>query len=131
MKEDKLIKLYTTTVFLQQQIKVLPNTFAIVTAYNPRGKIISNESNLHNNSLLTKQIASLKHWGIIGCSPDLSYQEPSFAIEIAKHDALKLAAGYKQNAIFWVEGNKLYLEAVLMNFEKSILVGEFTDRLVN
>lgn len=42
-------------------------------------------------------------------SPDLNHREPGWAIATAKSDVLALAKEFGQLAIFWVEGDRLFL----------------------
>lgn len=128
---DDLMALYSQTVFLFRSLEDghLPNPFAIITASNPLGQILSKDENDQRNRQLQKELSHVLHEKIIGASADLEHQEHSFIVQISKPAAIGLALKYDQNAIFWVEGDDLHIIPVLMSGDE-VSVGSFRDRLV-
>ncbi len=122
---------YKTTVFLSCDNFPALKQFAIVTAWNPNGKLALSDDNFKSdktlNDLLVQQ--QLPQYPIYGCSPDLTYREKSRAVEIDKATAVKIGKQFRQNAIFWVENDKLFLIPCLLQ-EKEECIGDFSSRIV-
>jgi len=72
----------------------------------------------------------IPYWTIVGCSPDLTYREPSLLIDSDKITALELALSFEQNAIFWIEEQQLWLIPCCMQGQTEVALGSFTDRLI-
>lgn len=137
MTQD-LWEIYQTTCFvLSEQTNLyqagLCLNFAIISARNPEGK--------EQSSLLNQQAEqSMKQWlnrrgydynRIYGCSPSLDYVEPSLLIDMPdKASAIKLAAKFKQNALFWVSDNQLYLVPCSQISNSKIKLGCFSKRII-
>ena len=121
-----LLDLYATTVFLCAQ-PVTFLQFAIITGYNPSGRMLLDSENKKLNILLSQQINQYEYIEIIGTSPDLSHQEPSFAINMPLAEAKKLAVAYQQNAIFWVQDDEVFIESAGLYFER-VAIGGFKQR---
>jgi hypothetical protein len=130
--------IYQTTCFVfpedaSLQTADLCRNFAIISARNPEDK----EQSLHLN-LQTEQ--SMKQWlnrrgydynRIYGCSPGLDYVEPSLLIEMPdKACAIKLAAKFRQNALFWISGNQLYLVSCSQISNSEVNLGVFSKRVI-
>lgn len=107
---------YKTSVFLCHQSLGDQIDFAIISAQNPKGEIyplqhnltLSREFETHLNDL------HLPYRTLIGASPDLTFQEKSFAVLCDKASALDMALQFEQNAIYWVEAGQLFLVPALM-----------------
>ncbi len=125
-----LIELYSKAIFiLEDQHKLsLPNPFAIITASNPLGKVLSAEQNKQKNILLKAELEQVLHLPVIGASDDLSHQEQSFIVQVSKPAAIGLASKYEQNAIYWVESDDLHIVPVLMSGDE-VSVGNFSERV--
>lgn len=122
-----LLELYSTTVFLCNE-PIHWSKFAIVTACNPLGKILSeseNESLLKN---MQTKLTAIDFKIVTGASPDLSHQEKSFAVNCSKPKAVSLAKSFQQNAIFWVDNGEVTIEPVSLSFEP-VHIGRFVDRI--
>ena len=143
---DDLMVLYSETVFkLIQQFK-LPQSFAIITAHNPEGVICNiNINNFHDADLRkflsTKRQCTIgseptedefirNTYPIIGCSPDMSHQEESYAIEAPKNRAYEIAEKFKQNAFFWVEKGQLSIVPVKLKGVDELSIGTFKSRII-
>ena len=128
--ESNLMELYSKAIFiLEGQHKLcLPNPFAIITASNPLGKVLSAEQNEQRNILLKAELEQVLHLPVIGASDDLSHQEQSFIVQVSKPAAIGLASKYEQNAIYWVERDDLHIVPVLMSGDE-VSVGNFSERV--
>ncbi len=103
---------YLTTVFLLPGgLQRLPESFAMITAWNPMDHGKSREENQRADEALRRslELRQLPYIRITGCSPDLSHREPGWGVPMGKEDALKLAKRFNQRAIWWVEGDDLSL----------------------
>jgi len=115
-----------------KEIKVsyqYPQTFAIITAWNPKDVILPEQENQKRNRCLQKSIKKTMVLGtkIIGASADLQHQELSLIIEGALQDLINLAQKFEQNAIFWVQGDSL--ELISCNSLKHFKLGSFRERI--
>lgn len=115
-----------------KEIKVsyqYPQTFAIITAWNPKDVILPEQENQKRNRCLQKTIKKTMVLGtkIIGASADLQHQELSLIIEGALQDLINLAQKFEQNAIFWVQGDSL--ELISCNSLKHFKLGSFRERI--
>ena len=115
-----------------KEIKVsyqYPQTFAIITAWNPKDVILPEQENQKRNRCLQKSIKKTMVLGtkIIGASADLQHQELSLIIEGALQDLINLAQKFEQNAIFWVQGDSL--ELIACNSLKHFKLGSFRERI--
>ena len=108
---------------------MLPSPFAIVTAYNPESKTFTKKHNETANQALADDIKEVFNLPIIGGSPEFDHQEPSFIVKISKAAAIGLAEKYRQNAIFWVEGDDLHIVPVLMEGDE-VSIGSFRERIL-
>lgn len=107
---------YKTSVFLCHQPLGDQIDFAIISAQNPAGHLHHPQHNLTLDREFETELdeAHIPYRTLIGASPDLSFQEKSWAVLCDKHKALSLALKFRQNAIYWVESGQLYLVAALM-----------------
>ena len=125
--DKPLLDLYATTVFLSEHSINFPH-FSIITACNPLGVLLTEAENKALLLSLTKVISNYQFIPVIGASPDLSHQEPSYAVYCNKLEATKIAEKFSQNAIFWIEKDILSIEPVTMIFETTT-IGTFSSRL--
>jgi len=129
---SELWGLYQHTVFLMSQPLSKTISFAIVTACNPAGKSCSDAHNLCLDKRLQASILALRcpFRALVGASPDLSHQEKSWALLVDKPEAIRLAEAYQQNAIYWVEQDRLLLTPVLLApLVEETPLGSFRARL--
>jgi len=96
---------YFDAVFLgASPTDVFPESFAILTAFNPMDQILGPNENLNRNQHLLDILKSQgNYWGTItGSSQDFAHQEPSLIATGAKSQALALGLKFDQRAVFWV-----------------------------
>ena len=93
-----------------------PAQFAIVTAYNPRGKSSDLEENQQRDRALHELLDSRgeRHW-------------PGYGIQITFDAAVALGRKVQQEAIFWIDNNELTLVSCATS--KSVSLGRFKVRL--
>lgn len=123
---EPLLDLYATTVFLCPK-PVLFSEFAIISGYNPNGELLNLQENKKLNNLLQQQINQYEFIEIIGASPDLTHQEPSFAVEMKQQEAICIAKTFRQNAIFWVTAGKVFIVSSGLCFQTRD-IGSFRAR---
>ena len=107
---------YKSSVFLCHQSLGDQIDFAIISAQNPKGEIYPLQHNLTLNREFETHLNDLHlpYRTLIGASPDLTFQEKSFAVLCDKASALDMALQFEQNAIYWVEAGQLFLVPALM-----------------
>ncbi|MCL1140072.1 DUF3293 domain-containing protein [Shewanella pneumatophori] len=127
---DSLWHYYQQTEFLFTQILSTQLSFAIITAYNPKGEVLSAPQNGLLDRKLQHEInrLGLPYRSMIGASQDRSHMEKSWAIATDKASAIKLGCLFNQNAIFYVEADTLQLVPCLMPKEETLL-GAFSPRV--
>lgn len=123
---EPLLDLYATTVFLCSKPVYFPD-FAIITANNPNGELLNFQENKKLNDLLQQQINQYNSVEIIGASPDLTHQEPSFAVQVSLKQAVKIAKKFQQNAIFWVTKGEVFIVSAGLCFQTRE-IGRFDQR---
>lgn len=87
-------------------------SFALITAFNPRSVPRSEEWNGAANARLETRLRELGFAYLLGrgMSPDESHVEPSFAVlGITRARALALAREFEQAAIVWFDGRSAEL----------------------
>ncbi len=106
---------YKNSVFICRQSLATQINFAIISAQNPAGELKSQSFNLCLDKRFEDllQQARLPFRSVIGASADLSFQEKSWIVFCEKQQALQIGRDLCQNAIYWVEQNKLFLVPVL------------------
>ncbi|WP_111979864.1 DUF3293 domain-containing protein [Algibacillus agarilyticus] len=125
-------ELYKSTKFVFQQTVSSEIDFAIISACNPRGQILTSSHNRIRDKALQNDIYHLDaiYRSVYGCSPSLDFHEKSWLVGIDKIAAIQLAIKYEQNAIFWVEQGQLYLVPCLLTTESEVHLGLFKERLI-
>src|SRR5207249_7095173 len=104
-----------------------PLRFAIVTANNPDGNTQSRAANEAADAALLHAIvrAGLIHFRVTGGSADFSHAEPGFGIALDDPSrAVSLGREFRQEAIFWIEGDTVYLHSCAR--EKASLIGAWS-----
>ncbi|RYV00637.1 DUF3293 domain-containing protein [Shewanella sp. OPT22] len=128
-QSDDLWHFYRTTHFLLTQKIANHLSFAIVTACNPNGKILSQSQNRLRDKALLRSIENLNcpYRAVVGAAKDMSHFEKSWAVFIEKNEAIQLGTQFVQNAIYYVNKGELTLVPVLMKANEECL-GEFHHR---
>ncbi|MBX9565907.1 DUF3293 domain-containing protein [Aeromonas hydrophila] len=92
--------------------------YAIVTAWNPASRQLGMRRNTRRQRALWRAIAAVPRWQVMGpcrgSSLDESWQESSLLLASTRSEAIRLAARFGQNAIYWVEQGELWLLPVLL-----------------
>lgn len=90
----------------------LPPAFAVVTAWNPGGRMLPEEENIARGEALARRVRGLgwEHFDVTGASPDLAHREPGLGVvSPSLADAAALSAEFGQRAFFWVEGGRIWV----------------------
>lgn len=127
---EQLWHLYQSTEFLLTQQLSPFSQFAIITAHNPQGRILTACQNRLRDRALLRDIESLgvPYRAMIGASRDLSHMEKSWAVFLSREDSLALARRHQQNAIYYVAENQLELLPCLMQATPAQM-GAFSERV--
>lgn len=124
-------QIYKKVVFEFRQPLSANLDFAIVTAHNPLGQICSSGQNSTLDRMLQNDIIALRvpYRCLLGCDATKSHVEKSWALAVDKDVAIRLAKQYRQNALYWITNDKLYLVPALMNGYQEEYIGKFSDKL--
>ncbi|MCL1113440.1 MULTISPECIES: DUF3293 domain-containing protein [Shewanella] len=128
---DTLWHEYQSTQFLFTQRLSCDFPFAIITAHNPSGLLLSPSQ----NRLLDRQLQSKiqqynsPYRALVGAAPDLSHMEKSWAVFIDKEQALELGREFNQHAIYYVKQGMLSLVACNDAIMPEVDMGVFNHRL--
>jgi hypothetical protein len=127
---DNLKPEYSDTVFSGPDPgEGWPESFAIVTAYNPDGVNVDDAANLAANEELeaTVRDAGLSYSPMAGGSGDGSHVEPGFLVLCDLETALELGHRFNQEAVFWIEAGRLHL--VACSGGARVELGAWQDRI--
>lgn len=85
--------------------------FAILTAHDPCGRDLSADENQERQARLESELArdGIHFVRVDACSTDREHCECSLAIDIAQDRAVAIAIEYEQMAIFWYDGDSVWL----------------------
>ncbi|BAJ03567.1 DUF3293 domain-containing protein [Shewanella violacea] len=130
----KLWQHYQETKFLFTQTLSSQLSFAIITAHNPQGQILTSCQNrlLDRQLLLAIEQFNRPYRAVVGASKDGTHMEKSWAVAIDKLSAAHLGLKFKQNAIYFVDNNQLALVPCLFSkaeYRKEIIIGNFSERV--
>ena len=102
--------------------------YAIVTAWNPASQRLGMRRNARRQRALSRHLADTLVMGPVwGSAPDECWQEASLLLHIPQGEAIRLAARFGQNALYWVVEGELWLVPVLLKGEPCHL-GRLTSR---
>ena len=104
--------------------------FAILTAHNPRGKIVDLETNTEADKELRRSLSrkSLPKHRITAVAEDWSHEEKSFAVWGLDHaTAAKIGREFRQDAYFWVENGTVHVHSC--HTQEKQKVGTWESRL--
>lgn len=123
--------IYKSAVFLSCQPFGLSERYAIITACNPKGEMLTDCENRARDYRLQKLMSQHKanYRCVYGCSPDLSYREKSWMVNLEKDQAIEVGKAFDQNAIYWVEDGLLFLTPCLSS-ENEETVGAVSSRII-
>ena len=97
--------------------------FAILTAFDPRGKNLSSEENEQRKRALDQRLAAsgYRFAQVDSCSPDRSHCECSVAVVMPQEKALDLARELEQVAIFWFDGKRFWILGAVVETDPIML----------
>lgn len=142
--EDPSWKLYTETLLrfwlpesfivdLRQQVinrekaefvrAGLRASFAILTAYNPRGCSTDDRTNTRKTAELEQDLRArdIVVLAADGMSTDGCHAEPGFAVALKLDEATSIARHYEQSAFFWFDGERFWIMPALVQAEPVLL----------
>jgi hypothetical protein len=125
-----LWRYYQETQFLFTQGLSSKISFAIITAHNPKGEILTPCQNRLLDRQLQQEILMLDrpYRAMVGVSQDRKHMEKSWAVSTDKASAIELGCKFNQNAIYYVEADKLQLIPCLLSKQETSL-GAFSPRV--
>lgn len=88
-----------------------PPAFAIISAQATTGQHWPKDRNEAADEALRNELAGLGVWAarVVGYSPTSDHAEASWAVELPLHSACRIGARYSQDAIYWIEGDDLFV----------------------
>jgi Protein of unknown function (DUF3293) len=106
-----------------------PTQFAIITAYAPTGRCWPARRNRAAHRRLRQQLRWRGCWRrvVTGYSPLSGHAEPGWAVVLPPDEAVALARRFRQDAIYWVRVDELWL--VRCHSGERARVGPFRARL--
>ena len=86
-------------------------TFAVLTAHDPQGRDLSPDENKTRQERLEKELREdgVHCVRVDACSIDRKHCECSVAIDVEQERALEIAVKYDQMAIFWFDGDAMWI----------------------
>lgn len=126
---DKLWQAYREVVFTGPAVPEY-NAFAIVTAWNPRSRLVSQQD---NDTAQANLEARLRQQGvefspITGGSRNGDWQEYGIAVDMSLNASIALARELDQNAIYYVVDGVVSCVPVLLEGLEETVVGALTAR---
>jgi hypothetical protein len=85
--------------------------FAVVTAFDPRGRDLSPAENQQRKRDLNRRLRKdgYKFASVDACSPDRSHCECSVAVVMPRDKAIELGRELGQVAVFWFDGARFWI----------------------
>jgi hypothetical protein len=110
---------------------ILPESFGVVTAWNPDGLTAAPGINDAASARLQAQLLSDGHayFPVPGGSPDFAHAETGFGILATRDRCLELGRQYRQEAIFWIEHGNVHLCSC--TDDSQITLGSWQDLTCN
>jgi len=118
----------------EQQIDDWPNQFAIITAHATTGEAWPAAENQAADQKLKQEIETAGWWHVrvTGFSPTSDHSEPGWAIDTSMDKACDLGLRYRQDAIYYVNDDCLYVISCEPSRRHPVEVsGSFRQRLTN
>lgn len=122
---------YFLTQFRDQEADCIwPSEFSIITAHATTGQEWGSEENEAADSALSDEFRGDGKWiaRITGYSPVTGHAEPGWAAAIGWETACDLGSKYKQDAIYHVKGDELFV-SYCDGRRALVPVGMFRERL--
>jgi hypothetical protein len=88
-----------------------PPAFAIISARATTGERWPDVRNERADEALREELDELGGWTarVVGFSPTSDHAEAGWAAELPLDQACRIGARYAQDAIYWIEGNELFV----------------------
>jgi hypothetical protein len=122
---------YFETRFIRLEVReVWPAEFAIITAYATTGEIWPELKNRAGDQQLEDELRRQHRWlrRLTGFSPSTGHAEPGWAVDVGYQTACDIGQCYKQDAIYYVIQDTLYVS--FCDQRRTLLaVGGFRARL--
>lgn len=101
----------------------LGQPFAVLTAFDPRGRDLSPAENEKRRRDLNRRLKAkgYRFAHVDACSPDRSHCECSVAVVMPQEKAIDLARELEQVAIFWFDGKRFWIIGVVVETDPLIL----------
>lgn len=95
----------------------LSEAFALLTAFNPRGRNSTTAENQTRDSALISRLRAMGvHWmRADGVSRDSEHRERGTAIALDRDAARQLACEMEQSAFFWFDGARFWIIGALVD----------------
>jgi hypothetical protein len=122
---------YKATRFKASDDIAFPQRFAIITAYATTGEHWKEEENRLADRKLKKRFERADQWHarVTGYSPTSGHEEPGWAVALGFDAACDLGRQFKQDAIYWVEADRLYISYCDTRQAKVAVRALFSERL--
>lgn len=97
--------------------------FAVVTAFDPRGKDLSPAENEKRKRDLDRRLSRLgyRFVAVDACSPDRTHCECSVAVIMDQKEAIELGRELEQVAIFWFDGKQFWILGAIVQSDPLML----------
>jgi hypothetical protein len=97
--------------------------FAVITAFDPRGRNLSAAENEQRKRDLNRRLTKTgyKFVNVDACSPDRSHCECSVAVVMEQQKAIDLARELEQVAIFWFDGKCFWILGAIVEADPLML----------
>ena len=97
--------------------------FAVITAFDPRGRNLSPTENEKRKLDLNRRLAQSRYRfvNVDACSPDRSHCEGSVAVIMEQKRAIDLARELEQVAIFWFDGKRFWILGAIVEADPLML----------
>ena len=97
--------------------------FAVLTAFDPRGRDLSPAENEKRSRDLDRRLKAkgYEFAHVDACSPDHSHCECSVAVVMPQQKAIDLARELEQVAIFWFDGKRFWIIGVVVETDPLML----------
>ncbi len=118
-------------IFFFVDKKLLFSQFCVITAWNPNSIRCSIYKNKSANKALENDLLQYRYESILVGSRDKMWAEESYAVVLSRLDSTKLAKKYRQNAIYYVQNDRIYLIPCVDCGRVEIEIGRFSQRVID
>ena len=108
----------------------VPDRFALITGYATTGETWTDAENTSADLALEREVRRLAGWvrRITGYSPNTGFTEPGWAVSLNFETACDLGIRFRQNAIYYVIGDALFVS--YCDARRGLVeMGGFSERL--